>query len=84
MNFWYVKLRCTQKLSQFDNVQYKSKFDTSWNEYLENSLWRKFKIDDGLPPNLSLCCGIGAHMNGLFAQDSNILICKVSKHHYNI
>jgi hypothetical protein len=31
-----------------------------------------------------ICCGIGAHMNGLFVQHSNILICKVSKHHYNI
>lgn len=84
MNFSYAKLWCTQKLSQFDNFQYRSKFDTSWNEYLENSLWQKFKIDDHLPPKLSLCCGIGAHMNGLFVQHSNILIFKVSKHHYNI
>jgi hypothetical protein len=31
--------------------------------YFKKVVWFEFAINDGLHPNLSLCCEISAHMN---------------------
>jgi hypothetical protein len=45
--------------------------------------WWKSATNDGFCPNLSLCYGIGAHMNNLIVQQNIILICVTLKHHSN-
>jgi len=41
---------------------------------LENNIHWNFVIDDGLCPNLTLCCEINAHMNDIIVQQNIILI----------
>jgi hypothetical protein len=43
---------------------------------LENYFHQNFVIDDGLCPNLALCCEINAHMNDIIVQQNIVLICK--------
>ncbi len=45
--------------------------------------WWKSTTNDGFCPHLSLCYGIGAHMNNLIVQQNIILICVTLKHHCN-
>ncbi len=47
-----------------------------------NEPW-KFAIDDGLYPNLSLCYGIGAHINDLIVEKNIILIYRAFYNHYD-
>jgi hypothetical protein len=37
-------------------------------------------MDDGLYPNLTLCCEINAHMNDIIVQQSIMLIWKALSH----
>jgi hypothetical protein len=50
---------------------------------LKNNFHSNFVINDGLCPNLALCCEINAHMNDIIVQQNIILICKTLKHLYN-
>jgi hypothetical protein len=47
-----------------------------------NEPW-KVVVNDGLYPNLSLCCGIGAHIDDLIVEKDIILIFKAFTNHYN-
>jgi hypothetical protein len=51
-----------------------------YGENLKNNFQWNFVIDDGLCPNLALCCEINAHMNDIIVQKCFILICKALKH----
>jgi hypothetical protein len=52
-------------------------------EYLENILWWKFVMDDGVCSTLYLCCEIYTHMNDSIVQHNIFLICKTLKQHCN-
>jgi hypothetical protein len=52
-------------------------------ENLENTFHQNFVIDDGLCPNLALCCEINAHMNDRIVQQNIVLICKTLSCFYN-
>ncbi len=47
-----------------------------------NEPW-KVAINDGLYPNLSLCCGIGAHIDDLILEKNIILVYRAFKNHDN-
>jgi hypothetical protein len=50
---------------------------------LENIFHQNFIIDDGLCPNLTLCCEINAHMNDIIVQQNIVLICRTLLCLYN-
>jgi hypothetical protein len=50
---------------------------------LENNFHSNFVIDDGLCPNLVVCCEINANMNDIIWQQNIILICKALLHFCN-
>ncbi len=54
---------------------------TFWT--LEKDISMKICCRYWLYPNLSICYGIGTHINDLLAQQSIFLICKAFKQHYN-
>jgi len=54
-----------------------------WDSNSHHIFWWNSAINDGLYPNLSLCYGIGAHMNSLIVQQNIILFCATLKHHCN-
>jgi hypothetical protein len=44
-------------------------------DILKNNYDESFRINDGLHPNLSLCCEIGAHTNISIINWSTLLVC---------
>ncbi len=66
---------CTKNCHNLTNYSiYRSFMHHGGN--LENYFHQNFVIDDGLCPNLALCCEINAHMNDIIVQQNIVLICK--------